>query len=260
VGWPSVGECHHLSAAKAVGSDLTYSMTLARRGTAVVLLAVGLAACSGVPTASTKPSTTGIIGAPSSATPSPSLSPLASLDADVAAQSARETRAAASDPSQAIWPPNVAEYSQPVADAGGYVAVAAFGFDPNGQPVQVLSYSHGSWMVIAALAPPSDPGTLDHPDSLNLFGSTDNTANISVGYATGSAPDFLIPFAGAGCGRGPVVSDASGTWQYLPFVGDFPTTEVVGGNPRFDGGTVVFGQRLRGLCPPGPAVLLVLDV
>ncbi len=48
-----------------------HSMTPARRATAVALLAVGLAACSGVPTASTRPSTSGITSAPSSATPSP---------------------------------------------------------------------------------------------------------------------------------------------------------------------------------------------
>jgi len=47
------------------------SMTPARCGSGVALLAVGLAACSGVPTASARPSTTGITSVPSSATPSP---------------------------------------------------------------------------------------------------------------------------------------------------------------------------------------------
>jgi hypothetical protein len=38
-----------------------------------------------------------------------------------------------------------------------------------------------------------------------------------------------------------VLSDASGAWQYLPFLygGQPPTTEALGGNPRFDGGTLV---------------------
>ena len=185
---------------------------------------------------------------PSPPSPSPSLSftaqpsPLDSLNAYVSSESAREAQAAKLDPSQDTFgDPNVAEVSAPFPYDGGYVAVAAFGFDPSGQPVQVLSYAGGSWTVVAALAPPVDPGTIVRSDSLNLWGSSDDTADISVGYATGSAPDFLIPFAGSGCGRGPVVSDASGTWQYLPFVygGQTPTTEVLGGNPRFDGGTLV---------------------
>ena len=50
-------------------------MTPTGRGIAVALLAVGLAACGSVPTASTRPSTTGITSAPSSATPSPMPSP-----------------------------------------------------------------------------------------------------------------------------------------------------------------------------------------
>jgi hypothetical protein len=170
------------------------------------------------------------------------LSPSASLGAYVVGESAEEARAAGLDPSQDTFgDPGVAERSAPVAYDGGYVAVAAFGFDPHGQPVQVLSYAGGSWKVVAALAFPVDPGTAVSSDSLSLVGSTDDTADISVGYATGSAPDFLIPFAGAGCGRGPVVGDTSGAWQYLLFVygGQTPSTEILGGDPRFDGGTLV---------------------
>jgi hypothetical protein len=187
---------------------------------------------------------------PSAQTPTPSpspsatapLSPLDSLNAYVTSESARETQAGKLDPSQDTFgDANVAERSAPVAYGGGYVAVAAFGFDPNGQPVQVLSYAGGSWTVVATLGYPVEPSTVVHPDSLDLFGSTDDTADISVGYATGSAPDFLIPFTGSGCARGPVVSNASGTWQYLPFFypGQTTANEVLGGNPRFDGGTLV---------------------
>lgn len=182
-------------------------------------------------------------------TPQPS--PLGSLNAYVTAASAREAEAAASDPSQAVWPANIAERSQPVPYGGEYLAVAAFGFDPGGRPVQVLAYSVGSWAVVAALPPPADaPGSVHHPDALDLFGSTGDAADISVGYATGAAPDFLIPFAGGGCGQGPVVSDAGGTWHYMTFVGDGPTTDYLGGNPRFDGSTVVSDDNCSAILPP----------
>lgn len=193
---------------------------------------------------------------PPSPSPSPSStaqpSPLDSLNAYVSSESAREAHAATLDPSQdTAGDPNVAEVSAPFPYDGWYVAVAAFGFDPNGQPVQVLSYAGGSWTVVAALAPPDDPGTGVQSDSLDLWGSTDDTADISVGYATGSAPDFLIPFAGGGCARGPVVSDASGAWQYLPFVYPGQTTadEILGGDPRFDGGTLVSDNNCAATVP-----------
>lgn len=196
-----------------------------------------------------------------SPSPSPTVTPrpsalLDSLNAYVRSQGAREAQAAARDPSQAAFGDlSVAERSAPVPYEGGYIAVAAFGFDPSGKPVQVLSYSGGRWQVIAALAPPVDPGTAVHPDSLPLASSTDDIANISVGYATGSAPDFLIPLAGGGCGRGPVVSHASGAWQYAPFATvSAPTTDLLGGNPRFVADTLVSDNACAAAVPQNQRV------
>jgi hypothetical protein len=159
----------------------------------------------------------------------------ASLESYVSAENARETTAGTGS-SQAVWGTNIYESSPPVEQADGYVAVAAFAFDPAGHPVQVLSYRNGTWSQVAALPPPNDPGTVDHPDALYLI--SDETP-VVVGHDTDGQPDFLIPFAGAGCGRGPIVSDEGGVWRYIPFAGPSPTTEVLAGNPQFEGSTLI---------------------
>jgi hypothetical protein len=48
-----------------------------------------------------------------------------------------------------------------------------------------------------------------------------------------------------------VVSDASGAWQYLPFVYPGQTTadELLGGDPRFDGGTLVSDNNCAASVP-----------
>jgi hypothetical protein len=158
-----------------------------------------------------------------------------SLDAYVAAQSAADTAAAAGSP-LSVWDPSIVEHSPPVAEDGGYVAVAAFGFDPNGHPVQVLAYADDKWSLEVGLGAPDDPGTENHPDALLLDA---DTTPVVVAYATDDQPDFLIPFAGGGCGRAPVLSDVSGQWQYLAFTGPFPTSDVLGGNPQFDGNSLI---------------------
>jgi hypothetical protein len=216
-----------------------------RRSLLATLVVVAVAVATAVPLTIALTQRHGAPASGPSPSPSPSItaqpSPLDSLNAYVTSESAREAQAAKFDPSEDTFDdPGVAERSAPVAYNGGYVAVAAFGFDASGHPVQVLSYAGGSWTVVAALGYPSDPGTVVHADSLDLVGSTDDTADIPVGYATGSAPDFLIPLAGSGCARGPVVSDASGAWQYAAFIVEgAPTSDLVGGDPRFDGGTLV---------------------
>jgi hypothetical protein len=159
----------------------------------------------------------------------------ASLESYVSAENARETAAGAGS-SQAVWGTNVYESSPPVEQAGGYVAVAAFAFDPAGDPVQVLSYRNGTWSQVTALPPPNDPGAVDHPDALDLISEE---TPVVVGHATDGQSDFLIPFAGAGCGRGPIIADEGGAWRYISFAGPSPTTEVLGGNPQFEGSTLI---------------------
>jgi hypothetical protein len=160
-------------------------------------------------------------------------------------ESAKEAAAARGSP-QAAYDPSISEHSAPVEEGGGFVAVAAFGFDPQGHPVQVLSYSNGRWAPVKGLPPPRDPGTLDHPDSLYLV--YDSTT-VLVGHVTEGLPDFLIPFAGAGCGKGPIVSRVGGSWRYIPFTGPFPTTEVLGGNPQFVGRTLVSDNACAAIVP-----------
>jgi len=189
-------------------------------------------ATNGATTTTSAPTTT----SPTTTTPLPSLSAATtSLDAYVAAESAAETNAAVGSP-LSVWTPSIAEHSPPVAQDGQYIAVAAFGFDPGGHPVQVLAYVDGAWSQVVGLGPPDDPGTADHPDSLLLNA---DTAPVVVADATDGQPDFLIPFSGGGCGQAPVLSDVSGHWQYIAFAGPFPTSDVLGGNPQFDGNSLI---------------------
>ncbi len=149
-----------------------------------------------------------------------------------------ETAAADVGPSLAVWPADVAEYSPPLRLSNQYVAVAAYGFDPSGHPVQVVRLNRGKWSVLAALPPPNEPGTVSHPDSLLLM-ANGVSRDIQVVSPSRGTLEFYIPFTGGGCTRGPVLSNIGGTWHYIPFIGHFPTTEVMGGNPRFQGTTLV---------------------
>jgi hypothetical protein len=199
-------------------------------------------ATSGASTTTSATTSTG----PATTTTLPSLSAVTvSLDAYVAAESAAEKNAATGSP-LSVWDPSIAEHSPPVVLDGGYVAVAAFGFDPNGHPVQVLAYGDGQWSMVVGLGPPDQPGTVDHPDSLLL---DEDTAPVVVADATDGQPDFLIPFAGGGCSQDPVLSDVSGQWRYLFFSGPFPTSEILGGNPQFDGNSLISDNDCQAIVP-----------
>lgn len=182
--------------------------------------------------------------APTTSRSSPSSAQLAETEAGlrayVTATLAREeTAAAAAGPSLAVWPADVAEYSSPFLLTGQYFAVAAYGFDPSGNPVQVVRLDRGKWSILGAFPPPNDPGTASHPDSLLLMangGVSEDIQGISPGRGT---LEFFIPFTGGGCTRGPVLSNVGGTWHFISFTGAFPTSEVLGGNPRFQGDTLL---------------------
>jgi hypothetical protein len=209
---------------------------------------------SGIPAASSKRTTTTYptttwsttTTGPTTTTTLPSLAAATvSLDAYVAAQSASDASAAAGS-SLSVWDPSIVEHSPPVAEDGEYIAVAAFGFDSGGHTVQVLAYADDEWSLVVGLGPPVEPGAVDHPDSLDLSG---DTAPIVVAYATDDQPDFLIPLAGAGCGQDPVLSDVTGQWQYLTFTGPFPTSEILGGNPQFDGNSLISDNDCQAIVP-----------
>jgi hypothetical protein len=164
----------------------------------------------------------------------------ASLRAVVAKTLAKDEAAAAKVGTEAaVWPANVAEYSSPIRLSDHYVAVVAYGFDPRAHPVQVMRLHGRKWSVVAAFPPPKDPGTANHPDSLLLFANSGVSRDVQVARPSGRTLEFLVPFAGGGCATGPVLSNVGGTWHYISFTGGFPTTEVMGGNPRFDGKILV---------------------
>lgn len=161
------------------------------------------------------------------------------LNAYVAAEQASDATAGKGSPNNIWGNPVVSEHSLPVLEGHSNLAVAAFSFDPGGHAVQVLADLKGKWSRVAAIAPPHSPGTTYHADSLDLFSK--NTP-ITVGVVTGEGlPDFLIKFAGSGCFSASMVSRA-GThngWRYVPFAGPTPKSDVIGGNPRFVGSTLV---------------------
>jgi hypothetical protein len=162
----------------------------------------------------------------------------AALDAVVAAEEAKEATAAVGSPEN-IWGPVISEHSPPVPDGDSYVAVTAYSFDPDGHPVQVLSYTNGKWVQVAALSAPTEQGTIYHADAMDLF--SENT-QISVAEMSGNGrPQFLVKFAGGGCFSGAVVSQAGteNSWRFVPFVGPFPTSDVTGGDPRFEDNMIV---------------------
>jgi hypothetical protein len=104
--------------------------------------------------------------------------------------------------------------------------------------------------VVAAFPPPKEPGTVDHPDSLLLFANSGVSSDIQIARPNDRTLEFLVPFAGGGCARGPVLSNIGGTWHYVPFSGGFPTTEVMGGNPRFEGRILVTDNDCAANVPP----------
>lgn len=160
---------------------------------------------------------------------------VAALDALVAEQASAASSAAASAGQTS---PPVSVHSTPVDDQGTIVAVAAFSYSATGKPVEVLSYGGGRWSIAAAigadLGPPSQP--LGNTHLLAL----DTGLPVSVADVTGDGrPDFLIPLQAASTTPGVVVSEDGGPWRFVPNTGPFPTSDVVSGNPQFQGGRLV---------------------
>jgi hypothetical protein len=133
--------------------------------------------------------------------------------------------------------PFVSVHSAPVVDDGHTIAVAAFSYDPGGHPVQVLEYSNGNWMTLAALPAPTG--------QFGIFPSTYvslTTDPVSVADVTGDGrPDFLITGSAADNVPGFVVSQDGGLWRYIPFSGPYvtPPKDVIGGSPQFLGDSLV---------------------
>ncbi|HET9059473.1 MAG TPA: hypothetical protein VFN61_06090 [Acidimicrobiales bacterium] len=166
---------------------------------------------------------------------------ISSLDIFVREIGAIEARAGAHS-AKAVWPANISERSQVVRVNGVEMAVAAFSFDPRGRPVKILAWGKGAWRVATQLPVPRDPFMLDHPSSLYLFASGQDAAIIARGSGARSSTEFFIPFGGAGCLSGAVVTNISGSWQYATFAGpakSAPSSQIVGGNPRFVDQTIV---------------------
>jgi hypothetical protein len=189
----------------------------------------------GQPT-STTTSTSTTSTTPPTTVPAGAASALDTYVADEAATDAAALKASGLA-SRFATSPFLADHSAPVADDGRGVAVAAFTYDPGGHPVQVLEYNDGQWTPVAALAAPSGQFASGEPSSFVFLTS----GPVSVADVTGDGePDFLVLASAADNVPGFVVSDASGTWGYIPFSGPgvAPLTDVLGRNAQFQGNTL----------------------
>lgn len=204
------------------------------------LVAVTTTATTPLSTEETTATTTAIPTTTTATTVTESASRAAtsSIDSYVAAETTVRA-AAAKGSAKAVWLPDASQRSPVVEIDGTPLAVVAYGFDPTGHPVQVLARQNGTWRVVASLAPPNDPGTVDNPDSLGLYGLGVDQVDNLAGHLAGAGTAFFIPLASAGCGTGAVVSDVGGTWRYLTFGMYKPPSQIVGGNPRFSGNALV---------------------
>jgi hypothetical protein len=188
------------------------------------------------PTTTTTPTTT---TAPTTTTTAvPVAVAAAQLDTYVADEAAADSTAAAANGVTGHYgiPPLISVHSAPVADDGQTVAVAAFSYDPNGHPVQVLSYSAGHWTLLAGLAAPTGNGV--NPGTVVFL----TAGPVAVADVTGDGrPDFLIMSSAADNVPGFVVSQAGGTWRYIPFLGpNAPSpTDVLARSPQFEGNSLV---------------------
>jgi hypothetical protein len=132
--------------------------------------------------------------------------------------------------------PFVAVHSAPTLDDGTTVAVAAFSYDPDGHPVQVLRYRDGQWTQIAGLASPTGFGT-----PAAGYVDLEPQGPVAVADVTGDGrPDFLLAANGADNIPGFVLSEDGGPWHYIPFSGPYaqPPTEVIARDPQFVGNKV----------------------
>jgi len=207
----------------------------------VTLIAVGPLRSTNPPTpapTATQPSTTTTAPTTTTTTAVP-VAASSQLDTYVADEAATDSAAAAaSGVTQRFGiPPVISVHSAPVADEGQTVAVAAFSYDPNGHPVQVLAYSAGHWTPVAALAAPTGFGPAV-PGSVVLL----TAGPVAVADVTGDGrPDFLLMASAADNVPGFVVSQAGGTWRYIPFLGPYAPspTDVLARSPQFQGNTLV---------------------
>ena len=204
-----------------------------------LVISVVLTACSTNSPSAVRGTTGTSASTSATSLPTTSIVPKTSnLDSYVSAETASEAFAAKGS-SQAVWPSDVSERS-PIVEVGGTpISVVAYGFDPTGRPVQVLAEEDGAWTDVASLPPPSEPGTVSHPDSLYLYASGADGVDNLAGSLDNGTPAFFIPFTSGGCSHGPVVSEIDGSWRYLSFIGGDSAGEVVAGNPRFVGDTLV---------------------
>lgn len=213
----------------------------------VLLLAGG---CTSAPSR-TGPATTTSGGAHPTSPPrsGPGPDPSAALAAYVASTAARLGAAAR----RAGAVPFAAVHSAPVPDDGVLSAVAAFTYSPDGRPVQVLAFRGGRWAAEAGLAPPAGgpPGP-----TLDLVPGTE----VETADATGDGrPDFLVHLLGGDSTFAAVVSqDGGGSgWRYVPMRGPYPTSTVLGRDPRFRGAALVSGYND---CTPSCAAGHVTDL
>ena len=126
-------------------------------------------------------------------------------------------------------------HSAPVLDGGVLTALAAFTYSPDGRPLQVLAFRGGRWLVEASLAPPAPPAAGPYLELVS--GMPVETAD-----ATGDGrPDFLVHLLAGDTTLATVVSqDGSGSgWRYVPMRGPYPTSTVLGRDPRFQGDALV---------------------
>jgi hypothetical protein len=164
----------------------------------------------------------------------------AALAAYMATERAVNLAAAAQAPAAAnalVGQGFVSEHSPAEVDDGMVVAVAAFTYDPAGQPVQVLQYRKGQWSLLAGLPTPYTGDGYTVAASVALL----TPDPIAVADATGDGrPDFLITGQGGDNVPGFVVSDAGGVWHYVAFSGPYatPPTDILDREPRFVGTTL----------------------
>ncbi|MGA3149595.1 MAG: hypothetical protein ABSF33_19290 [Acidimicrobiales bacterium] len=190
-----------------------------------------------VPSPTTPTTTTPTTTVPTTTVPPANITTatVAALDAFVAEQASAASSAASSAGQSG---PAVSVHSSPVDDRGTIVAVAAFSYSATGKPVEVLSNHGGGWSIVAAigadLGPPLQPLGNTHLLALDIG------LPVSVADVTGDGrPDFLIPLQAASTTPGLVVSQDGGSWRFIPNTGPFPTSDVVSGNPQFQGGRLV---------------------
>jgi hypothetical protein len=161
------------------------------------------------------------------------------LDAYVADEAATDSAAASANGVTGHYgiAPFISVHSAPVDDDGRTVAVAAFSYEPRGHPVQVLTYAAGQWTVVAALPAPTESGSILPASVVNL-----TAGPVGVGDVTGDGqPDFVIMSSAADNVPGFVVSQAGGTWRYIPFSGPYatPPTDILFRSPQIQGDTIV---------------------